>query len=188
MPHFLPALVHPTALATAHLVAAAKPKTSGGSPVFFIFLIVIVGVYFLFIAPQRRKMRAQVNQQANYEPGDEVVTKGGIFGRVVAKEGDRVSLEIAEGTTIEVLMASIARRVDPVVAEEPEPEPDEDEYPAPRAEDLDEGEDEAGAGYGAEAASKESSGWTEPAHAGWTEPAHEAATVVRGEGASGGRA
>lgn len=175
MPLLLPALAHPAAHAALGVVAATTTKKSTGSPVFFIFLIVIVGLYFLFIAPQRRKQRAAMNQQASYEVGDEVVTKGGIFGHVVSKTDDRVRLEISPGTSIDVLTASIARRVDPQTVEE---DATEDEYPAAHGE----GDD------------GDSSGWTEPAHEGWTEPAHDATPASSGTGgarddaASGGPA
>lgn len=178
MPLLLPALAHPAAHAALGVVAATTTKKSTGSPVFFIFLIVIVGLYFLFIAPQRRKQRAAMNQQASYEVGDEVVTKGGIFGHVVSKADDRVRLEISPGTSIDVLTASIARRVDPQTVEEDDAAADE--YPAPHSEDSD--------GDG------DSSGWTEPAHEGWTEPAHDATPAptstggARDDAASGGPA
>lgn len=93
---------------------------------FLIFLVVIVGAYFLFIAPQRRKMRAQMNQGSTFQVGDEVVTKSGIYGSVRSMDGDRVRLEIAHGTTIEVMKTSIARRVEPVVAEAEDEEDEED--------------------------------------------------------------
>ncbi|MCU1491624.1 MAG: yajC, partial [Acidimicrobiaceae bacterium] len=89
------------------------------------FLVVVAAVYFLFIAPQRRKMRAQANQQPQFEVGDEVVTKGGLYGRIEGFDGDRVQVEIAPGTTVEMLQASIARRIDAVGLE-----PDADEEDA----------------------------------------------------------
>ncbi len=171
---FLPAtLTHPAALGA--MLAATKAKTSSGSPVFFIFLIIIVGVYFLFIAPQRRKMRAQANQQATHDVGDDVVTKGGIFGRVLSKDGDRVRLEVSPGFTMDVLAASIARRVDPVLPEEEHASDEEG------ADVLDEDR-------------SESEHWTEPVHEGWNVPAAEgtSADAARGhtseDSAAGGPA
>ena len=104
-----PAL-HP--LATLGLLAATTAKKSGSSPVFLIFIVVIAGVYMLFIAPQRRKQRATASQQRTFEVGDEVVTSGGIYGRVESSEGDRVALDIADGVVIEVARTAIAQRVD----------------------------------------------------------------------------
>ncbi len=120
----------PSSLSSLPLLAASgttsKPTSSGGSAIFLIFLLLIVGVYFLFIAPQRRKMRAQMNQQAQFDVGDEVVTKSGLFGTVRGSDGDRVHLEIAPGTTIAVMQASIARRVESaLLTDDPVDEDDE---------------------------------------------------------------
>ena len=105
------------------LAATAKKPSSGGSSYFLIFLIVIAGAYFLFIAPQRRKQRAQLGQQRSFEVGDEVVTTGGIYGRVESSDGDRVALDISEGVIIEVARTAIARRIDPTVTTEEASEP-----------------------------------------------------------------
>lgn len=103
-------------LAVLDVFGATAKKTSSSSGFFLIFLIVIAGAYMLFIAPQRRKQRAQANQQRNFEVGDEVVTTGGIYGRVEASDGDRVALDIAEGVVVEVARTAIARRVDAATA------------------------------------------------------------------------
>ncbi len=155
-----PALAHVAALSGGVLAATKKPTTSG-SPVIFILLIVVVGAYFLFIAPQRRKMRAQVNQQSQYEVGDEVVTKSGIYGTVRGKDGDRIQVEIAQDTVIEIMNQAIARRVEPVVATEPDESDD-----ASAADDED---DENAPADGVAWQSKgDSDHWSEPAHEGLT--------------------
>lgn len=106
-------LTAPHALATLDLFAAAAKKSSGGSSVFLIFIIIIAGVYLLFIAPQRRKQRAKMNEQRTFEVGDEVVTSGGIYGRVASSEGERVALDIADGVVIDIARTAVARRVEP---------------------------------------------------------------------------
>jgi len=108
-------LLGPHFLAAVGLLAAAKKTSSSSSGIFLIFIIVIAGVYLLFIAPQKRRQRAaQLGQQRNFEIGDEVVTTGGIFGRVESNDGDRIELDIADGVIIEVAPTAIARRVEPV--------------------------------------------------------------------------
>ncbi|MGH9295767.1 MAG: preprotein translocase subunit YajC, partial [Acidimicrobiales bacterium] len=100
-------------LAVLGVLGAAAKKSSSSSSFFIIVLVIIAGAYLLFIAPQRRKQRARVTQQRSFEVGDEVVTTGGIYGRVESSDGDRGALDIAEGVVIEVTRAAIARRVDP---------------------------------------------------------------------------
>ncbi|MDA8295635.1 MAG: preprotein translocase subunit YajC [Actinomycetota bacterium] len=158
MPLSFPALAHVAALSGGVLAAASSKKpTTSGSPVIFILLIVVVGAYFLFIAPQRRKMKAQMSQQNQFEVDDEVVTKSGIYGTVRGKDGDRIQIEIAPGTVIEVMNQAIARRVDPVVA----PEADESDEASDAVE-----ADEAPAGGVAWQSAQDSDHWTEPAHEG----------------------
>ena len=99
--------------------AATKAKTSSSSSsLFLIVLLIAFGAYF-FIRPQRKRMRQQQADQRNVDVGDEIVTSSGIVGRIKSFNGDRAELEIAPGTTIEVLRQSIARRMQPPVPDAP---------------------------------------------------------------------
>jgi preprotein translocase subunit YajC len=100
------------ALQPAVIFAAAKTTTkSSGSGFFFILVILAIGAYFL-LGPQRRRRKQQVDLHKQIAQGDEVVTTSGIIGRVADMSDDRVQLVIAPGTTVEVLRAAIARRLD----------------------------------------------------------------------------
>jgi preprotein translocase subunit YajC len=118
---------------TALLVAAnnSTKTTSSGSSVFLIVLIGIVAVvYFAFIRPQQQRTRQQREKSRQVEVGDEVLTVGGIVGRVVEVGDDRITIESgAEGdgaasgavpTRLVVVKQGIARKIEPVVAEAPE--------------------------------------------------------------------
>ncbi|MHB1973722.1 MAG: preprotein translocase subunit YajC [Acidimicrobiales bacterium] len=132
----------PALLSNAHVarlaavLAATTPKKSTGSPVFLILIVVMVGVYLLWLRPQRKRQQAQMRERQQAEVGDEVVTSAGIYGKVVAIDGDRVSVEIAPGTTIEIAKRAMGQRIDPVVDDEPtDDEDDTDE------DDTDEGDE-----------------------------------------------
>ncbi len=145
----------PALLSNAHVVrlatvlAATTPKKSTGSPVFLILIVVMVGVYLLWLRPQRKRQQAQMRDRQQAEVGDEVVTSAGIYGKVVAIDGDRVSVEIAPGTTIEIAKRAMGQRIDPVVDNEPtddeddtdEDDADEDRADEDRADEDDEDED-----------------------------------------------
>ncbi len=82
----------------------AASNSSGGS--FTPFLIVVaIGllVYFLLLRPaRRRQMNAQRTQQemrSNVSVGTRVVTIGGLYGTVVGKDAESVTLEISPGVT-----------------------------------------------------------------------------------------
>jgi len=75
-------------------------------PMIFIFVI----FYFLLIAPMRKKQRKTQEMLSKLKKGDEVVTTGGIFGRVTALDEERgfVILQISDNTKIKVLRSAIA--------------------------------------------------------------------------------
>jgi preprotein translocase subunit YajC len=75
-------------------------------------LLMIVGFYFLLIRPQRNRQRAQQALLASIEVGDEVMTTGGIFGRIIEIDEDEgtVLVEIAPGTRVRMVRNGIAQR------------------------------------------------------------------------------
>lgn len=80
------------------------------SPV--IWLALMAGVfYFLLIRPQRRQMMAHRELMASLAAGDEVMTMGGIFGRILSLEDEVVELEVAPGTMLRVARSAVARKV-----------------------------------------------------------------------------
>ena len=85
------------------------------------YLIILVALFavmwLLLIRPQRRRQVEQSRMQEVIEPGDEILTAGGIHGTVRKVEDEIVHVEIAPGTTIR-----LDRRAVAAVAQEPEPE------------------------------------------------------------------
>jgi preprotein translocase subunit YajC len=59
-------------------------------------------MYFLMIAPQRKKQKEHDRMLKSLETGDEVVTTGGIFGVITNVKEDRFVVRIAENTKIEI--------------------------------------------------------------------------------------
>jgi preprotein translocase subunit YajC len=67
--------------------------------------------WFLIIRPQRRRAAAQTQLQNALEPGQEVMTASGLYGRIESIEGDVIRLEIAPGTTVRVDRRAVATSV-----------------------------------------------------------------------------
>ena len=92
------------------LQAAPTPSPTGGLlsllPMVFIFVI----FYFLLIAPMRKKQKKTQEMLSKLKKGDEVITGGGIFGRVTALDEERgfVILQISDNTKIKVLRSAIS--------------------------------------------------------------------------------
>jgi preprotein translocase subunit YajC len=123
--------------ALLHLIAAGTTTTtkaskkSSGSTYTLLFIVVIFGaVYFLFLRPRQQKMRQQQSAAKQLSIGDQVVSAGGICGRVVAMDGDVAEVEVAPGVVLTFLRRAVNARPDaPPGAAAP---PIEDEWPGDR--------------------------------------------------------
>ena len=87
------------------------PATPGGgllafAPMIFVFVI----FYFLLIAPMRKKQKKTQEMLAKLKKGDEVITGGGIYGRIYSLDEQRgfVVLTITGDVRIKVLRTAIA--------------------------------------------------------------------------------
>lgn len=79
-------------------------------------MILGLGAYWsMVIFPRQRDFQKRQQYVSALEVGDEVITYGGIIGRIASLELDKgiVYLEIAGGVTIRLIAASIARQYDP---------------------------------------------------------------------------
>ncbi|VAV99706.1 Protein translocase subunit YajC [hydrothermal vent metagenome] len=76
----------------------------------FIPLILIFGImYFLLIRPQQNKLKQHKAMVAAVRRGDQVITQGGIIGKVTkVKEGQEVEVEIAKDVKVRLIKSTIA--------------------------------------------------------------------------------
>lgn len=81
---------------------AAGPMGSGGSTMLIIWGLMLAGMYFLMIAPQRKKQKEHQKMMASLDTGDEILTVGGIYGEITNKKDDRFVVRIADNTKIEI--------------------------------------------------------------------------------------
>ena len=88
---------------------AAAPQGQGDPLMSFLPLIFIFVVfYFLLIRPQTKKAKEQKQMIEALAKGDEVVTSGGLLGRI-SKVGDNfIELDISEGVTVKVQRHAVA--------------------------------------------------------------------------------
>ncbi len=82
--------------------AGAAPAGPGGLPFFAIMAVMIVVMYFLMIRPQQKKQKEHQAMLSKIVTGDEVVTSGGILGRVVETGDQFLTIEIADNVRIKV--------------------------------------------------------------------------------------
>lgn len=72
-----------------------------GNPL-FMFIIIIAIMYFLMIRPQRKRQKEIENFRRGLQPGVEVVTSGGIYGKIKEIDGNIVVLEVAHNVNVRV--------------------------------------------------------------------------------------
>ena len=78
-----------------------------------IWMIVMLGAFYaLLVRPQRRNMAAHQALMAELHEGDEVMTMGGIFGRILRLDEDIIDLEVSPGISVRVARSAISRKVE----------------------------------------------------------------------------
>ncbi len=70
-------------------------------------------IWLLIIMPQRRRAATQERLLAAVNPGDEVLTAGGLLGRVTRVDEDELGLEVARGVEVRVAKRAIAAVLPP---------------------------------------------------------------------------
>jgi preprotein translocase subunit YajC len=103
-------------LNTILLQASPAPAGGGGMSMLLMMVALFAIMYFLMIAPQRKKQK-KVNEFRNsLQKGDKVMTAGGIYGRIREVKDDHVLLEIDNNVTIKIDKNSIYQSMEDVVA------------------------------------------------------------------------
>ena len=78
-----------------------------------VWIILMFGAFYvLLIRPQRRNMAAHQALMASLQEGDDVMTMGGIYGRIQKLDDEIVVLEVSPGTSFRVARSAISRKVE----------------------------------------------------------------------------
>ncbi|HEX7409693.1 MAG TPA: preprotein translocase subunit YajC [Candidatus Binatia bacterium] len=94
------------------MISPAWAQAAHGSPAspliqFAPLVLIFVVFYFLLIRPQQQKAKEQRTMIANLKRNDEVVTTGGLYGKVVALTDKVLTLEIAPNVRVRVERAQV---------------------------------------------------------------------------------
>lgn len=89
--------------------AWAQGQAQGGNFSFFLMMIGLFAIfYFLVIRPQNKKQKEHRQMVEALAKGDEVVTAGGVLGKVAAVGEQFLEVEVADNVTIKVQRHTIA--------------------------------------------------------------------------------
>ena len=91
-------------------LAQAQP---GADPTmqFVILGLLFAGMWFLIIAPQRKRQKEHQRMITELKMGDKVITSGGIYGVVTGIKEDRFVVKIADNVKVELSKGSVQSKV-----------------------------------------------------------------------------
>jgi len=96
-------------ISEAHAAAGAAPAGGGME---MIIMLVVFGLvfYFMIMRPQSKRMKEHKSLMTALSKGDEVLTQGGIVGKIVkvSDEKDFMVISIAEGTEVTIQKSAVS--------------------------------------------------------------------------------
>ncbi|RJX34579.1 MAG: preprotein translocase subunit YajC [Desulfarculus sp.] len=101
------------ALGTGQQAAGKAGESSGGlggllsGPIPMLVLMFVI-FYFLLIRPQQKKAKAHREMLSSIKKGDQVITGGGIYGRVTGVDDQSLVVEIAPQVRVKINRANVA--------------------------------------------------------------------------------
>ena len=90
------------------ILLQAEGAGSGIMGQVFLFGSIILIMYFFMIRPQQKKQKDAKNFISEIKKGDNVVTIGGIHGKVYSVEGDTILLDLDKGIKIKVEKSAVS--------------------------------------------------------------------------------
>ena len=90
----------------AHAQAATQQQSMLASfiPLILIFLI----FYFLLIRPQQKKQKEHKVLLDSIQRGDEILSSGGILGKVIKVDNNKLTVEISKGVNVTIIRSTVA--------------------------------------------------------------------------------
>ncbi len=99
-------------LAQAETSVPAAETTApqgGGNMMIWVLVLMFVAMYFFMIAPQRKKQKQHEAMIKSLESGTDIITIGGIYGKITNKDDDTFTIKVDDGTKMKILKSAVAR-------------------------------------------------------------------------------
>ncbi len=92
-------------------LAQGENSSQGMGSMLIFYLLLFAGLWFLLLAPQKKRQKEHKKMLTELKTGDTVLTSGGIYGEITNVKEDRFVVRIAENTKVEVSKGSIQNSV-----------------------------------------------------------------------------
>ncbi len=90
----------------------AAPAAQGGGSQMLIFIVLMFGaMYFLMIAPQRKRQKQHQKMISELQAGDRIVTIGGIIGTITNTKEKTFVVKLCDNTKVEFLKSAISEKL-----------------------------------------------------------------------------
>ena len=82
--------------------------SGSGFAQFIPLILIFVIFYFFLIRPQQKKIKDHKNMVSSLKRGDELVTSGGVIGRIEkVLDNDKVEVQISDNVSVQVVKSTI---------------------------------------------------------------------------------
>ena len=88
--------------------AYAQDAAQGGTSFFLMMALMFGAFYFLLIRPQQKRQKAHNELVSNLSSGDEVLTAGGVLGRITSVSEHYVTVQVVDGVEIKIQKATVS--------------------------------------------------------------------------------
>ena len=92
---------------TTAVIGQAAPAGGNGMIMLLFWGLFFAAMWFLLIAPQRKKQKQHQKMLTELKSGDEIITAGGVYGTITNVKDDRFSLRVGDGTKVEINKAFV---------------------------------------------------------------------------------
>ena len=96
-------------ISNAYEQAAAGADTASSLMSFLPMIAMFAVLYFIMIRPQMKKQKEHKSMVEALAPGDEVVTAGGILGKVTSVRDTNINVQIADGVEIQLQRSAVVQ-------------------------------------------------------------------------------
>ncbi len=92
------------------LFQAQTPAAGNPFGTVFMFGAIFLIFYFLLIRPQRKQQKSHDEMVKSLSRGDEIVTIGGIIGKIIHLTDDSMTIKTADDTRLEIERSKVGRK------------------------------------------------------------------------------